>query len=108
MLKFQCRNSCILLEKTALSLDRESKLAVTLGDAAGIGPEVMRKALAEPAAAWRVTIIGSRRVLQQTYDKLRSSNPAAEAANPETLNIIDIEADNKWGEIVHGFRSEER
>lgn len=105
MLKFQCRNSCILLEKTALSLDRESKLAVTLGDPAGIGPEVILKALADPAAALMVTVFGSKRILQQTYDKLRSSNPAAQAANPETLNIIDIEPDNKWGEIVPGVGS---
>ncbi|MEG4226707.1 4-hydroxythreonine-4-phosphate dehydrogenase PdxA [Microcoleus sp. N9_B2] len=101
MLKFQCRNSCILLEKTALSLDRQSKLAVTLGDPAGIGPEVILKALADPPAALMVTVFGSKRILQQTYDKLRSSNPA-EAANPETLNIIDIEPDSKWGSIVPG------
>jgi 4-hydroxythreonine-4-phosphate dehydrogenase len=73
MLRFQCGNSCILLERTALSLDRESKLAVTLGDPAGIGPEVILKALADPAAALKVTVLGSLIVLQQTYDKLRST-----------------------------------
>src|SRR4028118_226446 len=105
MLRFQWGNSCILLERTALSLDRESKLAVTLGDPAGIGPEVILKALADPAAALEVTVLGSLIVLQQTYDKLRSTNPAAKAANPETLNIIDIEPDSKWGEIVPGVGS---
>ncbi len=88
-----------------MSLDRQSKLAVTLGDPAGIGPEVILKALADPAAALKVTVLGSRIVLQQTYDQLRSSNPAAKAANPETLNIIDIEPDSKWGEIVPGVGS---
>lgn len=105
MLRFQCENSCIVLEKTALSLDRQSKLAVTLGDPAGIGPEVILKALADPAVALRVTVFGSQRILQQTYDRLRSSNLATAAANPETLNIIDIEPDSKWGSIVPGVGS---
>lgn len=105
MLRFQCENSCIVLEKTALSLDRQSKLAVTLGDPAGIGPEVILKALADPAAALRVTVFGSQRILQQTYDRLRSSNPSTAAANPETLNIIDIEPESKWGTIVPGVGS---
>ncbi|MEG4863112.1 MULTISPECIES: 4-hydroxythreonine-4-phosphate dehydrogenase PdxA [unclassified Microcoleus] len=104
MLKFHCRNSCILWEKTALSLDRESKLAVTLGDPAGIGPEVILKALADPAAALKVTVFGDRAILQQTYDRWRSIHPTAAAslANPETLDIIDIAADSKWGSIVPG------
>lgn len=82
--------------------DRELKLAVTLGDPAGIGPEVILKALADPVEALRVTTIGSRAILQQTYDKLRSSDPAAALVNPESLNIINIESDSKWGEIVPG------
>ncbi len=85
-----------------MSLNRESKLAVTLGDPAGIGPEVILKALADTAAALMVTVFGSRAILQETYDKLRSIDPATTAANPETLNIIDIEPDSKWGEIVPG------
>lgn len=105
MLRFQCENSCVVLEKTALSLDRQSKLAVTLGDPAGIGPEVILKALTDSAVALRVTVFGSKMILQQTYDKLRSSNLATEAANPETLNIIDIEPDSKWGEIIPGVGS---
>jgi len=105
MLKFQCENSCVVLEKTALSIDRQSKLAVTLGDPAGIGPEVILKALADPAVALRVTVFASKMILQQTYDKLRSSNLATEAANPATLNIIDIEPDSLWGEIIPGVGS---
>ncbi|NJK66444.1 MAG: 4-hydroxythreonine-4-phosphate dehydrogenase PdxA [Microcoleus sp. CSU_2_2] len=102
MLKFQFGNFFSILEKIDLHPDRELKLAVTLGDPAGIGPEVILKALADPVEALRVTTIGSRAILQQTYDKLRSSHPAAEAANPESLNIIDVELDGKWGEIVQG------
>jgi 4-hydroxythreonine-4-phosphate dehydrogenase len=90
------------LETTAVSPDRPLKLAVTLGDPAGIGPEVILKALNDPVEAVSVTIIGSRTILQQTYDKLRSHHPAAALANPETLNIIDVPADSKWGEIIPG------
>jgi 4-hydroxythreonine-4-phosphate dehydrogenase len=82
--------------------DRPLKLALTLGDPAGIGPEVILKALADPVEALRVTTIGSLAILQQTYDKLRSSDPRIVLANPESLRIIDVEFDRKWGEIVPG------
>lgn len=85
-----------------MSPDRPLKLAVTLGDPAGIGPEVILKALTDPIEAASVTVIGSRTILQQTYDKLRSRHPAAVLANPETLNIIDVPPDRKWGEIIPG------
>ena len=93
--------------------ERPLNLAVTLGDPAGIGPEVILKALAEQPSlskrrslseveVLRVTTIGSRLILQQTYDKLRSSDPTAVLANPEALDIIDVESDSTWGEIVPG------
>lgn len=93
--------------------DRPLNLALTLGDPAGIGPEVILKALAEQPSlserrslsefpCVRVTTIGSRLILQQTYDRLRSSDPTAVLANPEALNIIDVESDSTWGEIVPG------
>lgn len=85
-----------------MSPDRPLKLAVTLGDPAGIGPEVILKALTDPIEAASVTVIGSRTILQQTYDNLRSRHPAAVLANPETLNIIDVPPDRKWGEIIPG------
>jgi 4-hydroxythreonine-4-phosphate dehydrogenase len=102
MLEFQFGNFCSILGKIDLHPARELKLAVTLGDPAGIGPEVILKALADPIEALRVTTIGSRAILQQTYDKLRSSHPAVALANPESLNIIDVEPDSQWGEIVQG------
>lgn len=85
-----------------MSPDRPLKLAVTLGDPAGIGPEVILKALNDPIEAASVTVIGSRTILQQTYDKLRSLAPSSALANPETLDIIDVPADSKWGEIIAG------
>ena len=85
-----------------MSLDRGLKLAVTLGDPAGIGPEVILKALADPVEASGAWTIGSRTILQQTYDRLRSLDPSVTLANPDTLNIIDVESDSKWGEIIPG------
>ncbi len=88
-----------------MSADRPLKLAVTLGDPAGIGPEVILKALSAPEEAASVTVIGSRAILQQTYDRLRASHPAWALANPQTLDIIDVEPDSKRGEIVPGVGS---
>lgn len=82
--------------------DRPLKLVVTLGDPAGIGPEVVLKALSTPVEAAGVTVIGSRTILQQTYDKLRSLHPETALADPETLDLIDIAPDSKWGEIIPG------
>lgn len=82
--------------------DRPLKLALTLGDPAGIGPEVILKALADPVDAVGVTTIGSRAILQQTYDRLIMSDRTLALANPEDLNIIDVASDSKWGEIIPG------
>lgn len=64
------------------------RLVISLGDPAGIGAEVVLKALADPAIAElaEVTIVGSFSHLQKTYDRLSGS-----LANPSTLNIFDIE-----------------
>jgi hypothetical protein len=51
------------------------RLAVTLGDPAGIGPEVILKALADPEVTndCDTTVIGSRSLLQTTYTQLRQT-----------------------------------
>ena len=70
------------------------RLAVTLGDPAGIGPEVVLKALADPEVTTNceITVIGSRSLLQATYTQLRQNldNPDA-LADPDQLSILDIE-----------------
>lgn len=67
-----------------------SRIAVTLGDPAGIGPEVILMALAD--AQWlrgcEVTVIGSRSVIQTTYQSL--SRLGIAAADPDELSTIDI------------------
>ncbi len=61
--------------------------ALTLGDPAGIGPEVVLKALA--VADWRscCQVIGSRWVLEQTYAALKERTLLAD---PATLTIVDL------------------
>src|SRR4028118_2094515 len=70
------------------------RLSVSLGDPAGIGPEVVLKALADPEVTTNceITVIGSRSLLQATYIQLRQNldNPDA-LADPDQLSIIDIE-----------------
>lgn len=74
-------------------------LAIALGDPAGIGPEVILKALADRQVTnhCQVTLIGSRAVLQQTYAQL--SSQAQPLANPEELRIFDVEL--KGGEDMN-------
>lgn len=74
------------------------RLALTLGDPAGIGPEVVLKALADPALTQQcqVTVVGSQSVLKETYNKLRktsSDGQLAPLADPEQLSILDVESD---------------
>jgi 4-hydroxythreonine-4-phosphate dehydrogenase len=70
------------------------RLAITLGDPAGIGPEVLLKALADPEVTrdCEITVIGSRSLLQSTYTHLRQRLEDQDAlADPERLPILDIE-----------------
>ncbi|HEY9894213.1 MAG TPA: 4-hydroxythreonine-4-phosphate dehydrogenase PdxA [Candidatus Sericytochromatia bacterium] len=66
------------------------QLAITLGDPAGIGTEVILKALATPLDGGAVTLVGSRSRLAATYQQLRSRYPALPLANPDDLQILDV------------------
>lgn len=82
------------------SLGTLPRLAIALGDPAGIGPEVVLKALAD--ATWRqrceITVVGSRALLNRTYEHLRQFSRgtagAVKLANPEQLNVLDIGIDS--------------
>ncbi len=76
------------------------RLAVTLGDPAGIGPEVILKAIADPAVAGccDVTVVGSRSVLEQTCKNLSPSFREGEK-NLEQLEILEVPLE---GEITLG------
>lgn len=76
---------------------KKPRLAITLGDPAGIGPEIILKALADSLIIdnYDLTVIGSRAVLNYTYQYLDQEC----LANPETFSIIDIPFE---GEVIFG------
>ena len=71
-------------------------LAITLGDPAGIGPEVVLKALADPQLRHQcnIAVVGSQAVLTATYERLQTlAIPDFDSAllpNPATLEILDV------------------
>jgi 4-hydroxythreonine-4-phosphate dehydrogenase len=83
--------------KKSHSMPKRPRLAITLGDPAGIGPEVLLKALADPEMATNCdfTVIGTRSLLHDTYTQLRQ--PVQEQrdrlVDPSELSILDIELD---------------
>lgn len=68
------------------------RLAVPLGDPAGIGTEVVLKALADPLLSQQaeITLVGSLPLLQQTYLNLRQVNSQVPLAEPDPLSLLDI------------------
>ncbi|MEM8778285.1 MAG: 4-hydroxythreonine-4-phosphate dehydrogenase PdxA [Cyanobacteria bacterium P01_G01_bin.49] len=69
--------------------------ALTIGDPAGIGIEVILKALADPAITQNgdLTVIGTRSLIVETYQALSKSNQGNNLVDPDTLNILDIPLD---------------
>lgn len=71
------------------------KLAVTLGDPAGIGPEVVLKALADSSLLQQcdITVFGDRTALTQTYSHLEMTQGPdcvrPYLAHPDTLKVIE-------------------
>lgn len=68
------------------------RLIVTLGDPAGIGTEVVLKALSDRSLAeCDLTLIGNRELLIHRYEYLRQQVPSTVTlANPSDLNLIDV------------------
>ncbi len=78
------------------ALVHRPRLAVTLGDPAGIGPEVILKALSDPQLVQRgqITVVGSVSVLKQVYQQLSAqagSHNGALLACPEDLCLLDCD-----------------
>jgi len=69
------------------------KLALTLGDPAGIGPEVVLKALTDLhlTQSYDITVVGSRQILQQTYQQLKGDRTLVD---PQQLQTIDIDVNS--------------
>jgi 4-hydroxythreonine-4-phosphate dehydrogenase len=89
------------------------RLALTLGDPAGIGPEIMAKALAEGSAYDHLVpvAIGSRGVLEQVIEGARLDlhiravdSPADARGERGTVDLIDVAnlAEARFGEIDAG------
>lgn len=76
---------------------KRQRLAVTLGDPAGIGPEVVLKALCDPETTQNcdITIIGSRKLLQKIYSDLHRAEKAEILADPAKLSILDVPLDKQ-------------
>ncbi len=74
-------------------LKRCPRLAMPLGDPAGIGPEVILKTLADPLATQTcdVVVVGSRSQLHQTYTHLRQIAPDLPLAHPDHLTLVDLD-----------------
>ena len=68
-------------------------LAIALGDPAGIGPEVILKALADPALKTLadLTVVGDRTLLTQTYEAIKATCRPEELIHPESLNIVNVD-----------------
>jgi 4-hydroxythreonine-4-phosphate dehydrogenase len=79
------------------------RLAITLGDPAGIGPEVILKALADPAiaAGCDVVIVGNRRILEKTYQQLSALQPGVPLVDPDQLVILDVALENHLENQIH-------
>jgi 4-phospho-D-threonate 3-dehydrogenase / 4-phospho-D-erythronate 3-dehydrogenase len=75
-------------------------VGITMGDAAGIGPEIIMKALAEPALyeAGRPLVIGDAKILERAEDIVHSGlrvRPVAEVAaarfEPGSVDCLDLD-----------------
>jgi 4-hydroxythreonine-4-phosphate dehydrogenase len=79
----------------AVSHSAQPRLAITAGDPAGIGMEVLLKALAADSLACpdlaAITVVGNRALLRQTYEHLTQQTGLNHAlADPEELTILDV------------------
>jgi 4-hydroxythreonine-4-phosphate dehydrogenase len=98
-------------------MDNRPRVAITMGDAAGIGPEIIVKSLADPAlAAGCVPIVlGDVRILERAMAATGVRVPLRPLARPgeaegraSTIEIIDYHdadlAGHRWGEVnpAHG------
>ena len=62
------------------------KIVIPVGDPAGIGMEVVLKAVATVSRDYQITLVGTKKLLEQTYKDL----PHQGLADPANLEIIDV------------------
>ena len=75
-----------------------------MGDPAGIGSEVVLKALSatDLSAQASLTVVGSRQQLHKAYRAIQASNPEMAVIHPDELDVIEIHSPQEdqiqWGE----------
>ncbi|MFM7363173.1 MAG: 4-hydroxythreonine-4-phosphate dehydrogenase PdxA [Cuspidothrix sp.] len=73
--------------------NKRPRLALTLGDPAGIGPEVILKALVDPEVTQNcdLVVVGSKNLLAETYENIsKIIDNSLALANPANLSMIDV------------------
>lgn len=80
------------------SADQRPLIAVTMGDPAGVGPEITAKALANPEirAACRTVVVGDLRTMEQAADAV-GVNVAAVDLGALDWGIDEIQVYDPWG-----------
>jgi 4-hydroxythreonine-4-phosphate dehydrogenase len=97
-------------------MEARPRIAITMGDAAGIGPEITVKSLLDPEAARCCIpiVLGDARVLERAMEAtgvrvpMRTiARPADAEGRPGTIEIVDYRnidmAAHRWGEVNAGF-----
>jgi 4-hydroxythreonine-4-phosphate dehydrogenase len=92
------------------------RVAITMGDAAGIGPEITVKSLADRRAAeWCIPVVlGDARVLEKAMEATgvraplrRIASPGDAQGTPATIEVIDYPtidmATHRWGVITPSY-----
>ena len=80
-------------------MSTKPSLALTMGDPAGIGSEIILKALTDSSLFQRceIMVIGNRQLLQFTYEHLLAQTQLTkqDLVDPQTLKVLDIPIDGK-------------
>ncbi|MBD2304740.1 4-hydroxythreonine-4-phosphate dehydrogenase PdxA [Chroococcidiopsis sp. FACHB-1243] len=83
------------ISTTTYKTSDRPRIAIAMGDPAGIGAEVILKALADRQlwAACQVTVVGNKQVLLDTHARLRQSpySPLDSYIHPDRLEILEVE-----------------
>ncbi|MGL4619950.1 MAG: 4-hydroxythreonine-4-phosphate dehydrogenase PdxA, partial [Chroococcidiopsis sp.] len=83
------------ISTTTYETSDRPRIAIAMGDPAGIGAEVILKALADRQlwAACQITVVGNKQVLLDTYARLRQSSycPLDSYIHPDQLEILEVE-----------------
>lgn len=88
----------------SLTQTRRPALAITMGDPAGIGPEVIVKALTSPVV-WRLcrpVVIGSLPVLQRETRRLHSTLDVVPVTAPTTTPVTGSDGPGAWPVVRRG------